>query len=58
LQSVEQRVMYMKDWIQKLNNFLILNDKKILDNPGGVSHIEMEQKVRKELENYNRKKLK
>ena len=58
LQSVEQRVMYMKDWIQKLNNFLLLNDKKILDNPGGVSHIEMEQKVRKELENYNRKKLK
>lgn len=24
LQSVEQRVMYMKDWIQKLDDFLML----------------------------------
>lgn len=56
LQSVEQRVMYMKDWIQKLNDFLILNDKKILDNLGGVSHIEMEQKVRLQLKKYNEKK--
>ena len=58
LQSVEQRVMYMKDWILKLDNFLTLNEKEILDSTGNVSHKEMEQKVRKELENYNRKKLK
>jgi Virulence protein len=30
LQTVEQRVMYMKDWIQKLDDFLVLNDKEIL----------------------------
>lgn len=48
----------MKDWISKLDSFLVLNDKEILDGAGGVSHKEMEQKVRKELENYNRKKLK
>jgi len=58
LQSVEQRVMYMKDWIVKLDGFLELNEKEILDSLGGVSHKEMEQKVRKELENYNRKQLK
>ena len=29
LQSVEQRVMYMKHWIEKLDGFLILNDKEI-----------------------------
>ena len=58
LQSVEQRVMYMNDWILKLDNFLTLNEKEILDSTGNVSHKEMEQKVRKELENYNRKKLK
>lgn len=58
LQSVEQRVMYMKDWILKLNNFLELNEKEILDGAGDISHKEMEQKVRKELENYNRKRLK
>ncbi len=58
LQSVEQRVMYMKDWISKLDGFLKLNEKAILDGLGNMSHLEMEKKVRKELENYNRKKLK
>lgn len=57
LQSVEQRVMYMKDWIKKLDGFLILNDKEILDNSGGVSHREMEQKVRLELEKFKQKML-
>lgn len=58
LQSVEKRVMYMKDWIRKLDDFLILNDKEILDSLGGISHKEMENKVRNELEKFNRKQLK
>ncbi len=58
LQSVEQRVMYMKDWIQKLDAFLVLNEKEILQNSGDVSRLEMEKKVRDELEKYNQKKLK
>lgn len=58
LQSVERRVMYMKDWIQKLDNFLVLNDKKILADSGGVSHKTMEQKVRGELERFNHGLLK
>ncbi len=57
LQSVEQRLMYMKDWIRKLDDFLILNDKEILDNAGGVSRKAMEQKVRQELEKFNQKQL-
>ena len=56
LQSVEQRVMYMKNWIEKLDGFLILNDKEILQNAGNVSHLEMEKKVRKQLEKYNKQK--
>ena len=58
LQSVERRVMYMKDWIVKLDDFLVLNDKEILDNSGNVSHKEMEQKVREELTRFNQKQLK
>jgi len=58
LQSVERRVMCMKDWIQKLDNFLVLNDKEILDHAGSVSHKDMEQKVRTELERFNQKQLK
>lgn len=57
LQSVEQRVMYMKDWVKKLDDFLVLNEKEILQNSGNVSHLEMEKKVREELEKYNQKKL-
>lgn len=58
LQSVEQRIMYMRDWAQKLDDFLILNEKEILDSAGIVSRKEMEQKVRRELEKYNQKQLK
>lgn len=58
LQSVEKRVMYMKDWILKLNDFLTLNDKEILENAGEVSRKEMENKVRAELAKYNKKALK
>jgi hypothetical protein len=58
LQSVEKRVMYMKNWIQKLDDFLILNDKEILGNSGDISHKEMEQKVRDQLERFNQKNLK
>lgn len=53
LQSVEKRVMYMKDWIQKLDAFLVLNDKEILEGWGNVSHKDMEQRVRGELERFN-----
>lgn len=58
LQSVEQRVMYMKNWIGKLDDFLILNDKEILDNAGAISRKDMEQKVRQELAKFNQKQLK
>ncbi len=53
LQSVEQRAMYMKNWLEKLDGFLILNDKKILENSGRVSHLEMEKIVRDRLKKYN-----
>lgn len=57
LKSVEKVVMYMKDWVKKLDSFLILNDKEILTNTGSVSHQEMEEQVRLELAKYNQKLL-
>jgi len=57
LQSVEQRVMYMRNWQEKLDGFLTLNDKEILAGAGGVSRPEMEDKVRAELAQFNRKRL-
>ncbi|MCX6716649.1 MAG: virulence RhuM family protein [Candidatus Taylorbacteria bacterium] len=58
LQSVEKRAMYMKDWIKKLDAFLVLNDKAILGNSGGVSRVAMEHKVRGELDRFNKKHMK
>lgn len=53
--QAQRRVpMYMKDWIEKLNGFLILNDREILDNAGELSHqlgkeiAEQEYKIFKE----------
>ena len=37
--QAQRRVpMYMKDWVEKLNGFLILNNREILDNAGEISH--------------------
>ncbi|NQV12766.1 MAG: virulence RhuM family protein [Parcubacteria group bacterium] len=56
LQSVEQRVMYMNNWIEKLDGFIVLNDKEILRDSGNVSHLEMEKTVREKLGKYNEHK--
>jgi hypothetical protein len=57
LQSVNQRLMYMQDWINELHRFLDFNKVRILDNAGSVSHDSMEEKVRLELAKYNQKRL-
>jgi len=55
LKSIEKEFMYMKDWLRKLDEFIVLNDKKILKNSGLISCLEMENKVRQELKFYNNK---
>jgi len=37
-QAIRRVAMYMKDWITKLNGFLQLNDRNILDHAGKISH--------------------
>ncbi len=44
--------MYMNDWIEKLDNFLIFNEKEILHGAGSVSRKEMEDKVKAELKKF------
>lgn len=58
LQTVKERLMYMKNWVDELNEFLIFNKEKILTNSGSVSHENMEEKVRLELAKYNRLRIK
>lgn len=37
-QALRRTPMYMKDWIEKLNGFLSLNDREILTTAGKISH--------------------
>jgi hypothetical protein len=37
MQANDRKVMYMKDWVEKLHAFLKFNEREILDNPGTVS---------------------
>ena len=37
-QAIRRTPMYMKDWIEKLNGFLSLNDREILTNAGKITH--------------------
>lgn len=38
LQTVRNKPMYMKDWIEKLNAFLKFSEYEILTNAGSISH--------------------
>lgn len=57
LQSVRHKLMYMKNWIEKLDAFLIFNEVDVLNNSGSVSHDDMEEKVRLELAKYNQRRI-
>lgn len=52
LQVERKVIMYMEDWRGRLNEFLKLNRLQILDGKGVVSHVKMQDKVRRELKKY------
>jgi len=43
--------MYMRDWINKLNGFLTLNDRDILTSAGKISHDKALQLARVSMRN-------
>jgi len=57
LQAVEKRPMYMSQWVEKLDAFLRFNEKDVLQHKGKVSRLDMEAKVREELEKYKRQAI-
>ena len=52
LQAQNRRPMHMSDWISKLDDFLRLSDREILDHAGKVSHEDAKAKAEHELEVY------
>ncbi len=52
-QALRRIPMYMKDWIAKLDAFLNLNDRDILQNAGNISHELAKQNAELEFDKYN-----
>jgi hypothetical protein len=52
LQALNQKPMYMKDWMERLNDFLKMTGKEILQNAGTVSHEQALKKAKEEYEKY------
>ncbi len=54
LRAIDRRPMYMTDWIAKLDEFLRISDREILDHAGSVSHEQALQKAEIEFEKYRK----
>lgn len=57
-QAMRKIPMYMKAWIEKLNGFLKLNDRNILENAGRISHEIAKELAEKEYDKFYKKLLK
>jgi len=58
LQALQRKPMYMKDWVAKLNAFLTLNDRDILEHNGKTSHDAAEAFAFGEYEKYKAGEIK
>ena len=56
--SKEQRTMKMQDWVEELDNQIVLNRRKILEGNGKISHEEAIEKAEKEFEIYRQREMK
>jgi hypothetical protein len=57
LQALEQRSMRMEDWIQELDNQILMNRRKILEGNGTISHEEAIKKAEKEFKIYREREM-
>ncbi len=54
LQALNRKPMYMKDWIERLDDFLKMTGNDILDNAGQISHQQALDKAHAEYNNYKK----
>lgn len=57
-QARQKKVMYMSDWIKKLNDILTINDNEILEHAGKISHELALQLAETEYEKFNAERIK
>ena len=58
LQALEQRTMKMQDWVNELDNQILLNRRKILEGNGKISHEDAIAKAEKEFQIYREREMK
>jgi len=56
-QAMRRITMNMADWIKKLDGFLTLNDRNILDHAGKVTHKLAKQLAEREYDKFNQQRL-
>jgi len=56
-QARQKKVMYMADWIKKLNDILTINENEILEHAGKISHQLALEIAQKEFEKYDKARL-
>lgn len=56
-QAMRRIPMYMKDWINKLDGFLRLNDRNILNHAGEISHQMAKELAEKEYDRFHQARL-
>ena len=54
LQALQQIPMKMTDWIEKLDNLMLLSGRQLLNNNGSISHEEAKKKAIAEFEKYRK----
>ena len=54
LQATNGRLMKMQDWINKLDDFLRISEKKLLKNAGTISHKQAIEKAKNEYDKYRK----
>lgn len=57
LQALNRNPMYMRDWSSKLDDFLRLSGRELLDYAGKISHQQALQKAEREYEKYRQARL-
>lgn len=57
LQALNRTPMYMKDWAARLDDFLRLTGRELLDHAGTISHQQALQKAEQEYEKYRQARL-
>jgi hypothetical protein len=55
LQALNRKPMYMKDWVERLDDFLRMTGNDILQNAGTISHKQAIKKASEEYEKYKEK---